>query len=102
MFDKPKSEGPVNVKFTCSSFRYKGVEYNSAVVEKAAEEGNEQALELVANLVKIGSGIVSVSEDSFNEESIEEAHESKPSSKRSKAPKSVKPNIEEKGDHINE
>lgn len=55
-------DGSVNVKFTVPSFRYKGVEYNSTALEKAAEEGEENAQFIIANLVKIGSGIVIASE----------------------------------------
>lgn len=53
-----KIEGTVSVTFTVPSFRYKGVEYKSAEVEKAASEGDHDALELIATLVKMGSGIV--------------------------------------------
>lgn len=58
MAKKNKPEGTVNVEFTVSSFRYKGVEYKSAAVEKAASEGNEDALALIATLVKMGSGVL--------------------------------------------
>lgn len=78
-FEK-KSEGPVNVTFTAPSFRHKGVVYQSAEVEKAAEEGNEEALALVATLVQIGSGIVSV----VSAEEQPEAAEGAPAPKASK------------------
>lgn len=55
---KPKKEGTVSVEFAVSSFRYKGVEYKSADVEKAAEDGDEDALAIVANLVRMNSGVL--------------------------------------------
>ena len=64
------------VKFTVPAFRYKGVEYKSAQVEKAAEAGDENALAIVANLVKIGSGIVEIVEV--------EASDAPPAPKKSK------------------
>lgn len=63
---KKKTEGTVNVEFTVPSFRYKGVEYKSADVEKAAKEGDDDAKVIIATLVKMGSGIVKVN-DSNNE-----------------------------------
>jgi hypothetical protein len=75
MFEEKKTEGPVNVRFTVSSFRYKGVEYKSAEVEKAADEGNEEALAIVANLVKIGSGVVEIIEEETSSKIIEEGKE---------------------------
>lgn len=68
MGKKKNNEGAVSIEFTVPSFRYKGTEYKSAEVEKAASEGDEDALELIANLVKIGSGVV---------RSIEEAPKAK-------------------------
>lgn len=58
MAKKTKKAGTVAVKFTVPAFRYEGVEYQSAAVEKAAEAGDENALLIIANLVKLGSGIV--------------------------------------------
>lgn len=59
MAKKKKTEGAeVTVKFAVPSFRYEGVEYKSADVEKAAEEGDEKSLAIIANLVAMGSGIV--------------------------------------------
>lgn len=52
--------GSVTVKFTRQAFRYKGVEYKSADVQKAAEEGDEDALAIIANLVQKGSGVIQV------------------------------------------
>ena len=59
MFEK-KHDGPVSVKFTVPSFRYNGLEYKSAEVEKAAEEGHEDALAIIEELVKIQSGVIEV------------------------------------------
>jgi hypothetical protein len=68
-------DGPVNVRFTVPSFRYKGVEYNSAALEKAAEEGDENAQFIIANLVKIGSGIVIASEIDEADVDVEQAQQ---------------------------
>jgi hypothetical protein len=76
MGKKKNNEGAVSIEFTVPSFRYKGTEYKSAEVEKAASEGDEDALELIANLVKIGSGVV---------RSIEEAPKAPKAPKGSKA-----------------
>jgi hypothetical protein len=65
---KKSKEGKVGVKFTVPAFRYKGVEYKSAAVEKAVIDGDEDAQALVANLVKIGSGVVEVSDVPQKEE----------------------------------
>lgn len=56
------------VRFTAPAFRYKGVEYNSALVEKAVNEGDEEATAMVANLVKINSGVVEVTEEGGSHE----------------------------------
>lgn len=63
MGKKKKSEGTVSVEFAVPSFRHKGVEYKSADVEKAANEGDEDALALIAHLVKIGSGVLTQVEE---------------------------------------
>lgn len=55
---KKQIEGSVSVEFTVPSFRHEGVEYQSASVEKAASEGDEDALALIAHLVNIGSGVL--------------------------------------------
>lgn len=76
MAKKKKTEGSVStVKFTVPSFRYEGKEYKSADVEKAADEGDEEALAIVANLVKIGSGIVEVVGTEEPKEEKEEGNE---------------------------
>lgn len=76
MAKKKKPEGSVStVKFTVPSFRYEGKEYKSADVEKAADEGDEEALAIVANLVKIGSGIVEVVGTEEPKEEKEEGNE---------------------------
>jgi hypothetical protein len=64
---KKSTEGQVGVKFTVPAFRYEGVEYRSAAVEKAVLEGDEAAQAIVANLVKLGSGIVEVTETQTKE-----------------------------------
>lgn len=64
MSNKNKSAGTVDVKFAVPAFRYEGVEYNSAAVEKAAEAGDDSALTIIANLVQLGSGIVEVIKES--------------------------------------
>lgn len=60
-FEK-KTDGPVSVKFTKPAFRYKGIIYKSAEVEKAAQEGSEEAQAIIANLVSLGAGCISVME----------------------------------------
>jgi hypothetical protein len=55
-----ENEKTVTVKFTVAAFRYNGKVYKSAAVEKAAEDGDVEAQAIVANLVAIGSGVVSV------------------------------------------
>lgn len=62
MSKESKNAGAVNVTFAVPAFRYEGVEYKSADVEKAAEEGDEKALEIISALVKMGSGIVQVTQ----------------------------------------
>lgn len=60
MAKKKKQEAEeVSTRFTSPSFRYKGVKYISADVEKAALAGDEDALAIIANLVSIGSGVIS-------------------------------------------
>jgi hypothetical protein len=69
MSKKKKLESTeVTVKFAVPSFRYEGVEYKSAEVEKAAEAGDEAALAIIANLVAMGSGIVEHVGGPLNEE----------------------------------
>jgi hypothetical protein len=64
------------VVFTVPAFRYKGKEYKSADVQKAAEEGDEDALAIIANLVNIGSGNVKVVGESVEtDEPMEPKHE---------------------------
>lgn len=53
---------PLSIKFTVPAFRHKGTEYLSADVAKAASEGEEAALSLIGELVKMGSGIVAPEE----------------------------------------
>lgn len=56
-----KSAGTVEtVKFAVPAFRHEGKEYKSADVEKAANNGDEDAEALVAALVAMGSGVVEV------------------------------------------
>lgn len=59
--------GPVSVRFVCAGFRHKGVEYNSANVEEAAKNGDEQALRLIAELVQRQSGVIEFVEISEEE-----------------------------------
>ena len=54
------SEEQVGVKFAVPAFRYEGKVYKSADVEAAVNAGDEEAAAIVANLVKIGSGVVEV------------------------------------------
>lgn len=58
---KKKSAG-VTVKFRSPSFIHKGVKYLSKDVEAAAEQGDEAAELLIAELVTKGSGVISVEE----------------------------------------
>lgn len=55
---KPENAPLVSTRFTKARFRYKGVEYISADVEKAAEAGDEEAQNIIANLVKLKSGVI--------------------------------------------
>lgn len=68
MGKKKKIEGAVSVEFTVPSFRHEGVEYKSADVEKAASEGDEDALALIAHLVNIGSGVLKQTAEGGNNE----------------------------------
>ena len=61
MAKKKKEAGAVTEsKFTVPAFRYNGVEYKSADVEKAVESGDEDAKAILANLIKKQSGVVAI------------------------------------------
>lgn len=53
----------VTVTFQSPSFIHKGKKYLSKDVEAAAEEGDEEAQLIIAELVKKGSGIISIQEE---------------------------------------
>lgn len=80
-----QNAGAVDVSFTVPAFRYNGQEYKSAEVEKAVEEGDEDAAAMVADLVKIGSGVVSVKKAEVKAPKAQ---------KGSRAPKAVNPTAE--------
>jgi len=50
----------IELSFTCKQFRFKGIEYNSAVVEAAANAEEPWALDIVGQLITKKSGIISV------------------------------------------
>lgn len=96
---KRNIESAVTVKFTVPAFRYKGVEYKSAEVEKAAEAGDETAQAIVANLVKMGSGIVQLVDGDEEPEALPPAKAKAP--KVSKATKPTKARGKKKTDASN-
>lgn len=53
-----ENAGPSNYKFVVPAFRYEGVEYKSADVEKAVDAGDETAEAILAKLIEMKSGIV--------------------------------------------
>ncbi len=62
-----ETKGEVSLKFTVPAFRYKGQEYKSAEVEAAAKEGDAAALELIAILAHLKSGVVAEVQESQSE-----------------------------------
>ena len=54
--------GEVNVKFTAVNIHHNGKVYNCAELEKLAEEGDEAALQVIAELVALQSGVIEVTE----------------------------------------
>lgn len=57
---KEKEEQELVVEFTTSAFRYNRMDYNSDEVRKLVEAGDQEALRMVAELVRIGSGVIRV------------------------------------------
>jgi hypothetical protein len=60
--EKKSADTVETVKFAVPAFRHEGKVYKSADVEKAANNGDEDAEALVAALVAMGSGVVEVVE----------------------------------------
>ncbi len=101
---KQKKQPVVSVKFRSPSFRYKGKKYISKDVYKAAESGDEDAIAIMAQLAKIKSGVLEITEEVEDEEEVkapdleeeeeEEEEETPPPApekpKATKAPKKAK------------
>jgi len=60
--DPIEEQKEVDVAFTCKAFRHKGVEYQSADLEKSVSEGDINALKVISELIDRKSGVIQVTE----------------------------------------
>lgn len=85
---KKKSSGKVTVQFRSPTFIHKRVKYVSKEVEAAAKAGDESALQVIAELVEKGSGVIVVKE--VEEPSEPTTPQAPKEPKAPKAPKATK------------
>ncbi|HTF19355.1 MAG TPA: hypothetical protein VK658_14845 [Chryseolinea sp.] len=69
-------QGDVNVNFTALNFRHNGQLYNSAELEALASQGDEAALQVIAELVALQSGVIEITDVVILEEGEGQGDES--------------------------